>query len=116
MCAQSPGVPVSSGTSIAHPQIFDPVAGFPESSIAARQIKLLNIQRQKIIVEDTEKILQLARELNADANSGGATLTQAERIQKADEIAKLAKSVRERMVYAIGLPEPPNPFSPAISR
>ena len=81
-------------------------------TIETRQVKMLNIERQKAIVTDTDRILQLARELNADANSGNSSMSLTERLRKADEIAKLAKTVREKMAYAIGMPLPANPYVP----
>lgn len=77
-----------------------------------RRILALNIQRQKQIVADTDKLLKLARELNeevAQANTG--TLTPDE-LHKVAEIEKLARSVRQRMTDAAGevpamLPLPP---------
>ena len=54
----------------------------------------------------------MARELNADANSGNSSMSLTERLRKAEEIAKLAKTVREKMAYAIGMPLPANPYVP----
>lgn len=108
MAAQSPG---TTGISTPHPQVLDPSMGFSDVTIAARQAKMLNIERQKAIVSDADKILQLARELNADASTGYTTLSGPERMHKADEIEKLAKSVREKMTYAIGAPAPANPYA-----
>lgn len=107
IAAQSPG---SGGVPSSRTQVLDPSLGFDDSSIAARQAKMLNIERQKAIVTDTKKILELARELNADAASGYTTLTAPQRLHKAEEIQKLAKTVREKMIFAIGLPPPVNPY------
>ena len=110
MAAQSPGTPPTP-----HPQVLDPTMGFNgfgDVSIAERQVKMLNIDRQKTIVSDTERILQLAHELNDDAVSGYARLSAAERMHKAEEIEKLAKNVREKMTYAIGAPPPVNSYTP----
>ena len=108
MIAQLPG---AEGP-IARPQVLDPSLGFRHLTIETRQVKMLNIERQKAIVTDTDRILQLARELNADANSGNSSMSLTERLRKADEIAKLAKTVREKMAYAIGMPLPANPYVP----
>ncbi len=69
-----------------------------------KRIAVLNRLRQKAIVDDTTKLLRLAKELNADS----VNMSSAERIHKAAEIEKLAKSVKEKMSYAIG----DNPTAP----
>ncbi len=110
MLAQSPGTQGAPATP--HLQVLDPSAAFSGVSIQERQVKFLNNQRQKAIVADSDKILQLARELNADAASENPTFSVAERMRKAEEIEKLAKSVREKMANAVGVPPPPNPYAP----
>ena len=82
-------------------------AGIP-FSIEETRIKLLNGLRQKAIVNDSGKLLLLARELNAEPSS----LTGTERVHKAAEIEKLAKSIKEKMSYAIGdVPSSPSTFT-----
>jgi hypothetical protein len=74
----------------------------PEPSQDPRRLRLLNAQRQKELVSDTEKLLQLAKELNeevSDANS--AEMTDAQ-LRKVAEIAKLARSVKEKMSFTVG--------------
>lgn len=110
MVAQSPGT--QGPPSTPHLQVLNPSAAFSDVTIQERQVKLLNKQRQKAIVADSDRILQLARELNADATSENPSLSPAERLHKADEIEKLAKTVREKMTNAIGVPPPPNPYVP----
>lgn len=114
MAAQSPGS--QQGPPIPRSPLTDPSMGFNEPSMMKRQVAQLNIERQKAIVSDTEKILELARELNQDANAQNPTMSGAERVHKAEEIEKLARSVREKMTNAIGMPEPVNPFAPSASR
>jgi hypothetical protein len=57
------------------------------------------------MVSDADKLLKLAQELNADADAGGTILSPAQRMQKAAEIEKLARNVKEKMTYAIGAPQ-----------
>lgn len=67
-----------------------------------RRMLALNIQRQKQIVSDTDKLLKLTRELNqevAQANTGKWT---ADELRKVAEIEKLARSVRQNMTEAAG--------------
>ena len=67
-----------------------------------KRMRVLNAERQRELVSDTQKLLQLARELNAevsDANSAGMTDAQ---LRKVAEIAKLARSVKEKMTFSVG--------------
>jgi hypothetical protein len=77
-----------------------------------KQLRLLNVDRQKQLVADTNKLLKLAQELDAEiagANPGSLTPDQLRRIA---EIEKLAHSVKEKMSTSVrGVPafrpEPP---------
>jgi hypothetical protein len=109
MAAQSPGAPTGMrpAQSQINPHVSDPMdsnANFG-GRIEARRIAQLNLIRQRSMVSDAEKLLQLAQELNADADASGTILSPAERVHKASEIEKLAKNVKEKMTYAIGAPE-----------
>lgn len=77
----------------------------------ARRIATLNLIRQKSMVSDADKLLQLARELNDDAVAGGTKMSATERMRKAAEIEKLAKNVKDKMTYAIGGPSEVNGLS-----
>ena len=61
------------------------------------QAKLRNIDRQKQIVADTQKLVELANELQSDVQKSNKDTLSLDVIRKADEIEKLAKSVREKM-------------------
>jgi hypothetical protein len=76
----------------------------PKDALEAKRIKLLNVERQKSMVSDAERLLQLARELDADAKADSPAHTPAERIRKTAEIEKLARNVKEKMSYAVGAP------------
>ncbi|HVJ07496.1 MAG TPA: hypothetical protein VM554_03880 [Acidisarcina sp.] len=62
-----------------------------------KQIKKLNATRQKRLEEDADKLLRLATELKAEVGKPGSAPLSADAAAKADQIAKLAKSVREKM-------------------
>jgi len=67
-----------------------------------RRLRALNMERQKEMVSDTNKLLRLARELNeevAGQKSEALTLNQ---LHKVAEIEKLARNVRDRMTSAVG--------------
>jgi len=77
-----------------------------DPTVAERQQRLLNAERQKEMVSDTNKLLKLARELNYDvAASGSETLTPDD-LHKLAEIEKLARSVKEKMAVEMGAPPP----------
>ena len=65
--------------------------------LVEKRLRALNIERQKQLVADTNKLLKLAKELNEEvAASNTGTLTP-EQLRKVAEIEKLARSVKERM-------------------
>ena len=59
--------------------------------------KALNKQRQTGLQKDTERLLQLATELKQYVDKTNEHTLSLDVIKKADEIEKLAKSVREKM-------------------
>lgn len=67
-------------------------AGVAERQEAARQT-----DRQKKLVSDTNKLLELATQLKADVDKTNKDTLSIDVIKKADEIEKLAHSVKERM-------------------
>jgi hypothetical protein len=62
----------------------------------ARRVRALASERQKKIIDDTSRLLQLATELNAD---GDKTVKEqgTDVARKLDEIEKLARDVKQRM-------------------
>ncbi len=106
--AQSNGGGGSSGGGQGHPSYsshpdLNPLSEDDQDPMMAeRRIRALNIQRQKQMVADADKLLKLARELNeevAKANTG--TLTEDE-LHKIADIEKLARNVRQRMTDETG--------------
>ena len=89
------------------PDEYDPV-------VRERRLNALNIERQKAMVSDTNKLLKLARELNTEiaANNTGA-LTE-EQLHKIAEIEKLAKNVKERMAEGVPQSLPPSTLPLAL--
>jgi hypothetical protein len=80
-----------------------PGAGLPpmgsslSPEIQAQQARSLNSDRQKRLVEDTNKLLVLATQLKQDVDKTNKDVLSVDVIKKADEIEKLAHSVKERM-------------------
>ncbi len=90
----------------------DPDAPFGDGpAFDEKHLQQLNLVRQKELVSDTAKLLQLARELN-DQITDDSPMTDAQ-MRKVSEIAKLARSVKEKMTFAVGgnpgLKDPVNP-------
>jgi hypothetical protein len=67
-----------------------------------KRIRVLNAERQKELVSDTQKLLQLARELNAEVSDANAAAMTDAQLRKVAEIAKLARSVKEKMSFSVG--------------
>jgi hypothetical protein len=61
------------------------------------QAKMRNLDRQKKLVDDTAKLVSLANELKADVDKSSKDTLSLDVIKKADEIEKLAHSVKEKM-------------------
>lgn len=95
LCAQSqrdnqptfqlPGAPPS------RPQ--DPM----QEKVEADAAKQRNLQRQQDIKRDSEKLLELATELKQYVDKTNENIISLDVIKKADQIEKLAKSVKEKM-------------------
>jgi hypothetical protein len=64
---------------------------------AEQQEKLRNNDRQKRLVADTERLLSLATDLKEQVDKSTKDTLSVDVIKKADEIEKLAHSVKERM-------------------
>jgi|SRR5947209_5890745 len=71
----------------------------------------LNKERQQKLKEDTEKLLKLANELKESVDKTNENVLSLEVVRKAEEIEKLAKSVKERMKVEQTPPQtwPPQP-------
>ncbi|WP_213803394.1 hypothetical protein [Granulicella sp. dw_53] len=62
-----------------------------------QQSKTRNSERQKRLEVDTQKLLALATELKEQVDKTDKNILSVDVIKKADEIERLAKSVKERM-------------------
>jgi hypothetical protein len=74
-----------------------PDFGTPNPKIEEQQARARSTERQKKLVADTEKLLALATELKTDVDKTNQNILSMDVIKKADEIEKLAHSVKERM-------------------
>jgi hypothetical protein len=64
---------------------------------AEQQEKMRNNDRQKRLVADTDKLLELATDLKQQVDKTNKDTMSVDVIKKAEEIEKLAHSVKERM-------------------
>lgn len=65
--------------------------------IEQEQEKARNDDRQKRLVADTQRLLALATELKDDVDKTNKDMLSVDVVKKADEIEKLAHSVKEKM-------------------
>lgn len=80
-----------------------------------KQLRALNADRQKSLVADTNKLLKLAGELNAEINSANTGSLTLDQLQKIIEIEKLAHSVKEKMRTSVRTtPVYAQPLSPPL--
>jgi hypothetical protein len=82
-----------SKTGVLDPEEPDPMAPHREQ----KQAQLRNEDRQKHLVADTDKLLALATNLKEQMGKSTKDPVSVDVIKKADEIEKLAHSVKERM-------------------
>ena len=71
----------------------DPAMRHAEEQAAERR----NVDRQKQLVADTNKLLQLAQELKTEVDRSNKETLSVAVVKKAEEIEKLAKSVKDKM-------------------
>lgn len=89
----------------------------PDPLYEQRRMKALNADRHKSMVSDTDKLLQLAKQLDAEIAANSADGLTSQEMKRVAEIEKLARSVKEKMARSFGngpLDQPPA-FPPGIS-
>jgi hypothetical protein len=60
-------------------------------------VKKANLERQTVLKNDTEKLVKLAGELKDYVDKSNENVLSVDVMKKAEEIEKLAKSVKEKM-------------------
>jgi hypothetical protein len=68
-----------------------------EDKMLHQRLKSLNEQRQKQLVDDTNRLLALATELKKEVDKSNKDTLSISVIRKAEQIEKLAKSVKDKM-------------------
>jgi hypothetical protein len=74
-----------------------PPADGTDSHMMRDMAKERNMMRQKQIIEDTNRLLDLAKQLKADVDKSNKDQLSLSVVDTANEIEKLAKSVKEKM-------------------
>ena len=69
----------------------------PGGMSAEKRLELQNEDRQKHLVADTTRLLELATQLHTDVNKTDQHILSIDVVRRADEIERLAHSVKERM-------------------
>jgi hypothetical protein len=62
-----------------------------------KRFEQLNLQRHKEMTSDTEKLLALANQLKAETDKSTKDSLSMESVREAEQIEKLARTVREKM-------------------
>jgi hypothetical protein len=68
-----------------------------DDKILRQRLKALDEQRQKQLVEDTNRLLALATELKEEVDKTNKDTLSLSVLKKAEQIEKLAKSVKDKM-------------------
>jgi hypothetical protein len=84
------------------PDASGQIPGVPPEDEAQRQMAKKqedrrNDERQKQLVKDTQKLLELATDLKSEVDKTNKDVLSVDVVKKADEIEKLARSVKDRM-------------------
>ncbi len=69
----------------------------PHEQLERTQITNAFVERQIALRRDTEKLLSLAAELKQNVDKTGPNILSMDVIKKAQEIEKLARSVKDKM-------------------
>ncbi len=67
-----------------------------------KRLEQLNLLRQKEMTEETARLVRLANEVKAETGKGTADSLTVVELRKVELIAKLAKSVRDKMKATVG--------------
>jgi hypothetical protein len=97
----APAQQVPVPTSPQQQQQFPPPLGPPvdrtEQQVLWKMAQERNVDRQKQIIADTDKLLALAKKLKEEVNKSNKDQLSLNVVDTASQIEKLAKAVKERM-------------------
>jgi len=79
-----------------------PLDGMPDRDpmFVQRQLRALNVERQKSMVSDTDRLLKLAQELKNEIETGNSSALTAGQLRKIADIEKLARNVKQKMIIS----------------
>jgi len=80
-----------------HNPLDDPGFNEGDPAVLARRMRVLNMERQKSMVSDTERLLKLAQELNGEIDKSNPEALTPVQLRKIGEIEKLARNVKQKM-------------------
>ena len=66
----------------------------------AKRLRAMNVDRHKSLVSDTDKLVKLARQLDAEIASNPPDELTPDQLRKVAEIEKLARSVKTKMAQS----------------
>jgi len=104
---QQNGQQSNTGASAAEPgpgrawEVSPPVV-IPVTQTEKRNFDAANAERRKQIADDSAKLLKLATDLKAEVDKTSKDTLSLNVIRKADEIERLAHSVKEKMKLTVG--------------
>ena len=109
------GDPLTAGGQFSPSPLNQPPMAVPgplERKMRVKQLDALNTQRQKSLVSDTDRLVELATKLNAQINNSHQPRLTPDQLRTVAEIERLAKRVREKMSNAVSgapsvIPQPP---------
>ena len=94
---QTPLTPPNGNNTSLNPGANQPDDNPMAKRMSVEQAAKRNDLRQKEIVNDTAKLLQLSQELKAEVDKSTKNTLSVSVVKKAEEIEKLAKSVKQKM-------------------
>ncbi len=81
-----------------------------------RLLNVLNAERQKSMVSDTDKLLRLVSNLNGEIARNGPGVLSSNQLRKVAEIEKLAHTIKDKMSYSVRGTAPYRPPPPLFKR
>jgi len=73
-----------------------------DSIFAEQRLRAMNADRQRSMVSDADKLVKLARQLDAEVASNPTDELTPEELRKVAEIEKLAHNVKAKMAQSFG--------------
>lgn len=90
-------------------------AGDTDPVFGEKRLRAMNADRQKSMISDADKLLKLARQLDAEVASNPTEELTPEEMRKVAEIEKLARNVKSKMAQAFtGAPQFHSPSSISV--